>query len=126
MSKMNKMPIVVRAATVVGNQVRNAQGESVGEIKDLVFDIESGRIVYAVLSYGGHLGIGDKLFAIPWQTLEYRPEKHQFVMDVEREQLEQAPGFDKHNWPNMADRRWQTDVYAHYEIEPFWEELGHK
>lgn len=104
------------------DRIHNPAGEDLGEIKDLVLEAETGRILYAVLSFGGFLGVGDKLFAIPWQALQFRPEEQQFILDAEKERLEDAPGFDKHNWPNMADRQWQRDVHAHFRVEPYWEE----
>lgn len=117
-------PTAVSVGALTRDRVRNPLGEDLGEIKDLVVEVETGRVLYAVLSFGGILGMGDKWFAIPWQALTYRAEDEHFILDVEKERLEQAPGFDKHNWPNMADRQWQRDVHAHFRIEPYWEELA--
>jgi hypothetical protein len=85
-----------------------------------MLDVSAARIAYAVLSFGGFLGMGDKLFAIPWQALTLDTENKGFVLDVPKTQLENAPGFDKDNWPDMADRTWGSEVYAHYGHKPYW------
>jgi hypothetical protein len=85
-----------------------------------MIDLDSGRVVYAVLSFGGFLGMGDKLFAIPWKALTVDMSEKRFVLDVERKKLEQAPGFDKSDWPNMADRTWGEGVYKYYDAMSYW------
>lgn len=77
-------------------------------------------MAYAVLSFGGFLGVGDKLFAVPWHALELDPDNKCFVLDVEKDRLKNAPGFDKDHWPSMADERWATDLHAHYGSRPYW------
>ena len=79
-----------------------------------MIDLPSGRIAYAVVSFGGFLGIGDKLFAVPWQALTLNTAEHEFILDVDRDTLERAPGFDKEHWPDMADPEWVSHVHAHY------------
>jgi hypothetical protein len=74
-----------------------------------------------VLSFGGFLGIGDKLFAIPWQALQLDPDNKCFVLDVDKEMLDNAPGFDKDHWPSMADPQWAELVHSHHESRPYWE-----
>ncbi len=101
-------PQVLTAKTLIGDKVRNEQGENLGEIQDLMIDLDRGCIAYAVLSFGGILGMGDKLFAVPWQALDLQPEEHMFVLNVDKETLKNAPGFDKNNWPTTANREWMT------------------
>lgn len=113
---------ILSAGTITGDKVRNKAGEELGDIKELMIDLRSGRVVYAVLSFGGFLGLGDKLFAVPWAALAPDLQEHKFVLDVSKESLEKAPGFDKDNWPSMAEQRWQEEVHAHYETTPYWEE----
>lgn len=113
-------PRVLSATTIIGDNVVNGHGEDLGEIKDLMIDLNLGRIRYAVLSFGGILGIGDKLFAVPFEALELDPENERFVLDVARERLENAPGFDKDHWPNTAEEEWQVEVYEFYERTPYW------
>jgi len=114
-------PQVMAADTLAGDDVVNAMGEDLGEVKDIMLDVESGRIAYAVLSFGGFLGVGDKLFAIPWNALKLDPENKRFVLDVDKERLKSAPGFDKDRWPSMADQRWATDIHSFYGSRPYWE-----
>lgn len=108
------------ASTLNGDQVVNAQGEDLGHIEDLMIDLNSGRISYAVLSFGGFLGMGDKLFAVPWESLQVDTENKRMIFNVTKERLENAPGFDKNNWPDFADRQWGESVYNYYGVEPYW------
>src|SRR3954466_7717689 len=86
-------PRVMAADTLEGDKVVNRAGENLGEIKDIMIDVPSGRVAYAVLSFGGMLGMGDKLFAIPWQALQLDPPNHCFILDVDQDRLKNAPGF---------------------------------
>lgn len=114
-------PLVLSATTLIGDNVRNPQGEDLGTLKDIMIDLDAGRVAYAVLSFGGFLGMGDKLFAIPWGMLSVDTENKELVLNVDRSVLENAPGFDKDNWPNMADRTWANKIYAYYDYEPYWD-----
>ena len=117
---MSAAPHVLPSNTLVGDRVRNAEGEDLGTIEELMIELHSGRVVYVVLSFGGILGIGDKLFAIPWSALSLDPDDNQIVLDVKRESLENAPGFDKEQWPSMADRDWGEEIHNHYGYTPYW------
>lgn len=114
------LPRVVRTANVTGANVHNRDGEKLGTIQDLVIDVRRGRIAYAALSFGGFLGIGDKLFMIPWSALVYDSKTNEFVLDIGREALEKAPGFDKNHWPDMADPVYGTEIHRHYGQMPYW------
>ena len=108
--------------TVIGSSVVNTQNEDLGKIEDLVLDAGAGRIAYAVLSFGGFLGMGDKYFAIPWNAFHFNLTEKRAVLNVDKKLLENAPGFDKDNWPNMADSIWGNQIYKHYGYTPYWEE----
>lgn len=110
------------ASTITGDDVRNLDGDKLGHIEDLVIDLDQGRVNYAVLSSGGFLGLGDKLFAIPWDMISVDTESKEVVLDLSKEALENAPGFDKDNWPDVADRSWVVDVYRYYGRVPYWED----
>ncbi|HSK74966.1 MAG TPA: PRC-barrel domain-containing protein [Thermoanaerobaculia bacterium] len=112
---------VLSASTMIGDKVINRQGESLGDIKELMIDMDSGRVAYAVLSFGGVMGMGDKLFAIPFQSLQLRPDHHDFVLDIDKDRLKKAPGFDKNNWPSTADRKWGAQIHEFYGQRPYWE-----
>ncbi len=112
---------VMSASTLIGDTVVNAQGEDLGKVEEIMLHIDSGKIAYAVLSFGGFLGIGDKLFAIPWEALTLDEDNHRFILNVDKERLEQAPGFDKDHWPDMADPKWGTEIYRYYGYkQPAW------
>lgn len=119
---MNEYPQVLSATTMIGDKVVSPDGEDLGNLKELMIDMDEGRVNYAVLSFGGFLGLGDKLFAIPWEALTVNTEDHTFILNVEKEQLEDAPGFDKDNWPTEAqyEAGWLLDVYNYYGYTPYW------
>jgi hypothetical protein len=112
---------VLSAGTLAGDRVRNPAGEDLGKIEEIMIDIPSGQVAYAVLSFGGFLGMGNKLFAVPWKALTLDEDAHEFILNVEKTTLERAPGFDKDNWPDMADPQWGSQVYSHYGYKPYWE-----
>ena len=109
------------ASTLNGDKVVNQAGEDLGKIDDIMIDTPTGRVVYAVLSFGGFLGLGDKLFAIPWSRLSLDEDRKVFILNIDRATLEKAPGFDKDNWPDMADRAWGSQVHTYYNSRPYWE-----
>lgn len=109
------------ATTLIGDDVINHEGETVGSLKDIMLDLETGHVAYAVVSSGGFLGMGDRLFAVPWNSLEVDGDKHALVFDVDMERLEKAPGFDKDDWPDMGDRTWGEKVHQFYGTRPYWE-----
>jgi sporulation protein YlmC with PRC-barrel domain len=113
---------VLSASSLAGDRVRNTAGEDLGKIEEIMIDIHSGRVAYAVLSFGGFLGMGNKLFAVPWHALSVDLHNQEFVLDVSRETLENAPGFDKDDWPDMADPDWGTQIHRHYGRSPYWED----
>jgi len=103
-----------RASQAIGADVHNKADEDLGEISDLVFDTRTGKIHYAVLSFGGVMGIGDKLFAVPMDSLASKHDDNKFVIDKSKDDLKNAPGFDKNNWPDFAStdfRRGMDDYY---------------
>jgi sporulation protein YlmC with PRC-barrel domain len=102
--------------------VRNSEGEDLGKIEELMIDIPTGRVAYAVLSFGGFLGMGNKLFAIPWDALTLDEIEHQFILNVDKKTLEAAPGFDKDEWPDMADPKFGSQIYGYYGYKEYWTE----
>ena len=117
-------PEVMAADTLEGDKVVNAKGEDLGTIEDIMIDVQRGRVAYAVMSCGGFLGLGEKLFAIPWSALVLDANRHCFVLDADRERFEKAPGFDKHHWPSMADDSWATQVHDFYGVRPYWSDVS--
>jgi sporulation protein YlmC with PRC-barrel domain len=116
---------IVPAKTIIGSTVVNANYEDLGKIEDLVLDADAGRIAYAVLSFGGFLGVGDKYFAIPWNAFKFNlPPENRVVLNVDKKLLETAHGFDKDNWPDVASSDWGQSIYKHYGLTPYWEEAN--
>lgn len=111
-------PELMGAATLTGDSVVNHNDESLGDIKEIMLDMRSGRVAYAVLSFGGLLGMGDKLFAVPWSALRLDTVNKRFVLNAEKAKLESAPGFDKDRWPNMADVSWEQGIHTYYGTQP--------
>lgn len=107
-------PRLMGADTLMGEDVYNCQGEDLGDIKEFMIDMQSGQIAYAVLSFGGILGMGDKLFAVPWQALELDTANKRFILDTNKERLEDAPGFDQDRWPNMASAEFGSQIHGFY------------
>jgi sporulation protein YlmC with PRC-barrel domain len=108
---------------IIGSKVINGKGETLGKIENLVVDIDTGRIVYAVLDSGGFLGIGDKLFPVPWESLAALPSEGIFFLNRSKEQMQKAPAFDKKNLPDMADMHWGEGIFKHYGV-PGYEHRG--
>jgi sporulation protein YlmC with PRC-barrel domain len=117
---------VLSAGSLAGDRVRNNMGEDLGKIEEIMIDVHTGRVAYAVLSFGGFLGMGNKLFAVPWQALTVDLDEKEFVLDVPRETLENAPGFDKDDWPDMANPDWGAQIHGHYGRTPYWVENDDK
>jgi sporulation protein YlmC with PRC-barrel domain len=109
------------ASTLTGDTVRNAAGDDLGSLHEIVIDLDSGRVAYAVLAAGGFLGMGEKFFAIPWDMLTVDTDNEEVVLNVEKEILQNAPGFDKDNWPQTTDRAWIGEVFSYYGSKPYWE-----
>lgn len=107
-------PELMGASSLIGDKVSNPSDEDLGEIKEIMLDTRSGAVSYAVLSFGGFLGMGDKLFAVPWSALTLDTQKQRFVLDVDKKRLQDAPGFDKHKWPDMSDPSWTQEIEAYY------------
>ena len=112
---------VIAAESLNGDPVINAKGEELGRISDVMLDMRRGCVAYAVLASGGFLGIGDKLFAVPWSALMLDADRKCFILDIDRRRLESAPAFDKESWPSMADSRWATKVHSYFGVRPYWQ-----
>lgn len=116
---------ILDSAKIVGCKVENSKGENLGKIESLMLDLSEGRILYAVLSFGGFLGMGDKLFPVPTDGLQFRVDEkgnlERCIVDLDKDVLKDAPGYDKNNLPSTADRTFARSVYTHYGYTPYWE-----
>jgi hypothetical protein len=122
----NKYRRVLAASTLAGDSVRNFPGDELGTMVEIMIDIPTGRVAYAVLSFGGILGMGNKLFAVPWSMLSVDEDQKCFMLDVDIKVLEGARGFDRDNWPDMTDMGWGSEVFQYFGITPYWEDDAEK
>ena len=113
--------LTLSTSTLTGTDVRNREGENLGNIKDFILDVENGRVMYAVLDFGGFLGIGDKYFAVPLEAFRTDTQSEQLVLDVDKARLENAPGFDKDNWPSTPNDTFVESVYDFYGQREAWQ-----
>jgi sporulation protein YlmC with PRC-barrel domain len=114
-------PNVMATSAVIGDSIVNRAGESLGKIEELMLDLEKGRVAYAVLSFGGVMGIGEQLFAVPFEALKLDGSREHFTLDVDKAKLKNAPGFDRNNPPQASDRTWGAEVYKFYGYKPYWQ-----
>ncbi len=115
-----KHPIVLSSGALKKDKVINSKGDEMGSVEDFIIDTAAGRVIYAILSLGGHLGVGDKLFAIPWDTMDLNTDKHAFVLDVDKDRLKNAPSFNKNSWSDINSQGWASNVYNYYGQTPYW------
>jgi sporulation protein YlmC with PRC-barrel domain len=111
-----------KSSKFIGKDVENLQGEKIGDVEEVVIDPAHNTVAYTVISMGGFLGMGEKWFAVPMSALK-RSERNAnvYVLDVDKERLKTAPGFDKDKWPEVADRTWVASVYSFYNQPAYWE-----
>ncbi len=113
-------PFVLSSSSLNDTPIKNNQGENLGKIEELMIDLEEGRVSYAVVSFGGFLGINSKFFAIPWGLLKVDTDDECIRLNIDKEILENAPGFDKDNWPDLPTREWLANIYLYYEYPRYW------
>lgn len=107
-------PELMGAGTLTGDHVHNPEGEHLGDIKEFMLDMRTGKVAYAVMSFGGVFTLGEKLFAVPWSALTLDTVNHRFSLNIDKNRFEDAPGFDTNNWPNMADQTWSDKIHSYY------------
>jgi sporulation protein YlmC with PRC-barrel domain len=113
-------PPLYKTSTIIGRAVESQQGNELGQISDVIMEATTGNVAYAVLASDGVVGLGRKLFAIPWRALQQPTATKAFRLDITEEQLKKVPGFDKDSWPDLEDRHWGDIVHAYYGQPPYW------
>lgn len=113
-------PPLYKMSTIIGRAVESQHGNEVGQISEVVMEATTGNVAYAVVASDGFVGLGEKLFAIPWRALQQPTAAQTFRLDMTEEQLKQAPGFDKDQWPDLEDRHWGDTIHAYYGQSPYW------
>lgn len=107
----NRPVHVLTASSIIGDEVENKKGKSIGKIKDIMLDTQDGKIQYLVIEFSGFMGFGEKLFAVPFSAVKLNAKNKDFVLDIEKEFLEKAPGFDKDHWPETNSHYFDVNAY---------------
>jgi sporulation protein YlmC with PRC-barrel domain len=107
----------ISSEDVEGTNVYDMQGNSIGEIDHLMIDKVSGQVQYAVMSFGGFMGLGHSHYPVPWQKLSYDVKLNGYRTDVNEAQLRDAPEFSDDSW---GSRDWEKDVHNYYGVPPYW------
>lgn len=118
--KQDETLSLISADKVAGTTVYNREDEKLGSVDAVMIDKQSGNVAYAVMSFGGFLGIGDEYHPLPWQTLDYDTEKDGYVVDLDKETLEGAPRIKADEKVNWTDRTWGQSIYDYYSVPPYW------
>ena len=113
-------PQTLPVSQLIGARVVDGQGSVLGKVEDIVIDLDRGHIAYVALACGGFLGVGQKLLAIPWSAIRVDVEHASLLLDVDRERLEKAPGFEKDNWPDV-DLDYLDMIHLHYDADRYWQ-----
>jgi PRC-barrel domain len=120
METLDENASVISASKVTGTSVYNIEGERLGEIHDVMLDKRSGKIAYAIMSFGGFLGIGEQYHPLPWATLKYDTRQGGYVVGLTKEQLQGAPTFAATESPAWGDRAYETRIHDYYKMAPYW------
>ena len=114
-------PVLLRSRTLFDYRVKSPQGEDLGKIEEVMIDMEVGRVAYAILSFGGFLGLGDKWVPVPWDAVTLQPDEKVLILKIEKEKLQKAPNFERTTLPELANRQWGSVIHAYYGYPPYWE-----
>jgi sporulation protein YlmC with PRC-barrel domain len=112
---------LISSEDVEGTDVYGVDGKKIGEIDHLMIDKVSGRVTYAVISFGGFLGLGHSHYPVPWAALKYDPNLGGYITGITEEKLKDAPAFSDDAW---SDRSWEAQVHKHYNTPPYWGAAG--
>lgn len=111
---------LIAADKVEGTKVYNLKGDKLGHIDAVMLDKQRGSVVYAVMSFGGFLGMGEKQHPLPWSTLRYDENQDGYIVNLSKEQLEKAPTFERGGASRLADQTYGESVYKYYDATPYW------
>jgi sporulation protein YlmC with PRC-barrel domain len=113
--------VLLRSKTLFDYRVKSPQGEDLGKIEEVMIDMEMGRVAYAVLSFGGFWGLGDKWVPVPWDAVALQPDQKILLLKIEREKIQKAPNFEPATLPDLANRSWGAVIHTYYGYPPYWE-----
>mgnify|MGYP000484973842 CR=1 FL=1 len=111
---------IIAADKVAGTEVYNRAGENIGSVNSIMIDKASGRVAYAIMSFGGFLGIGSRHHPLPWGMLKYDTRLGGYVVDIDKRILEDAPSYESDDDVDWTDRGYAKRVHSHYNIPPYW------
>ena len=113
--------VLLRSKTLFDYRVKSQQGEDLGKIEEVMIDMELGRVAYAVLSFGGFLGLGNKWVPVPWDAVVLQPDEKVLLLKIEKEKIQKAPNFEPATLPELANRQWGAVIHTYYGYPPYWE-----
>ena len=113
-------PQTMPVSQLIGARVNDAAGEALGKVQEIMIDLDRGHVGYVAMSFGGMLGVGQKIIAVPWSALRIDAVHGVLVLDVDRQRLENAPGLDKDNWPDV-DLDYLDMLHTHYDAQRYWQ-----
>jgi sporulation protein YlmC with PRC-barrel domain len=113
--------VLLRSKTLFEYRVKSPHGEDLGKIEEVMIDMEMGRVAYAVLSFGGLLGLGSKWVPVPWDAVALLPAEKALLLKVDKEKIEKAPNFEAATLPELANRQWGAVIHTYYGYPPYWE-----
>jgi hypothetical protein len=113
--------VLLRSKALFEYRVKSPQGEDLGKLEEVIIDMEVDRVAYAVLSFGGFLGLGNKWVPVPWDAIALRPDEKVLLLNIDKDKLQKAPNFEGPTLPELANRQWGAVIHAYYGYPPYWE-----
>jgi len=110
----------IPASRVIGTSVYNTAGESIGTIQDIMLDKTSNGIMFAIIGFGGFLGIGEKYHAVPWSVLDYEKSRGGYVVPFSKEELRAAPSHSIDDLTGNDGQMARDAAYNYYKVDPYW------
>lgn len=120
-SSVESDTVLLRSTALFDYRVKSPQGEELGKIEEVIIDMEVGRVAYAVLSFGGFLGLGNKWVPVPWDAVVLRPAEKVLLLNIDTDKLQKAPNFEGTTLPELANRQWGAVIHTYYGYPPYWE-----
>jgi len=114
--------VFCKASDLIKYDVENDKGDDLGDVKEILFDPANERVAMLVVSYGGVLGMGDKLYAVPWSAFTLPQDSKKIILKIDKEQIKKAPQIDAGHWPDTLDDRLAADLGTFYSISPYWKD----
>jgi hypothetical protein len=120
MEALDETTALISAGKVTGTNVYNTAGDQLGEIYDIMIDKKSGKIAYAIMSFGGFLSLGERYHPLPWANLKYDTRQGGYVVGMTIEQLEKAPAYGRDEAPKWGDPAYEKSIHDYYQTSPSW------